>query len=471
MGTEGGGTLPARRINDIFIDPSGTDPDEIVYVAFGGLGQDADDNLWRTTDNGDSWSDITGGTTNCSNPNNTLIGLPCVPVRTVTVQPGDPATIYAGTEIGIYVTHDSGDHWLPVMEGPSNVSIIELSFMNTSELLVGTYGRGIWVAKVGCNPVTPNRAPNDFDGDGLTDIAVVRPTPLPSGTPMPSTWHTMQSCRDYSTTEFGLRGDQVAPGDFDGDGKTDRAVFREDSGAWHWIATGDPGPTPTPRTFYYGTTGDIAVPADYDGDNIDDIAVWRPSNGYWYIRQSSDDQDIYVQWGEEDDVPAPADYDGDGNDDQAVFRLKNGIWWLNIEARTISFQFGLEGDVPVAGYYDDDASADIAVWRPSEGRWYIAFAAGNYETYQAVSWGLEDDVAVPGDYDGDGRTDIAVWRPSDGIWYILESTNGFNAVHFGSEGDIPTNRKTVNAVNNRQIAKTEPPAWARPQRQPPAFAR
>jgi hypothetical protein len=40
------------------------------------------------------------------------------------------------------------------------------------------------------------------------------------------------------------------------------------------------------------------VPGDYDGNGTTDLAVWRPSNGTWYVRNQA-----ITQWGEAGDVP------------------------------------------------------------------------------------------------------------------------------------------------------------------------
>ena len=63
------------------------------------------------------------------------------------------------------------------------------------------------------------------------------------------------------------------PGDYNGDGVTDLAVIDASGGTWH---------IQVQRSVKFFQTGDIPVPCDYDGDGIMDMAVFRPGNGNWY---------------------------------------------------------------------------------------------------------------------------------------------------------------------------------------------
>jgi hypothetical protein len=264
---------------------------------------------------------------------------------------------------------------------------------------------------------------SNFDDDGISDIAVYRPST--------GVWYSLNTTNPgFQAVQFGIAEDRVVPGDYDGDGKTDRAVWRPSSGVWYIERSGG-GYTIMP----FGTAGDIPVPGDYDGDLKNDIAVWRPSTGVWYIYLSSTGGYDIRQFGIATDKSAQGDFDGDGKTDVAVWRPSTGVWyiWKSSDFGYIIFAFGLDGDRPVQGDYDNDGKADAAVFRPSDRTWYI-----NRSTlgFTASQFGIPTDLPVPADFDGDGKSDIAIFR--DGIWYVLRSSDGaVTVVSFGLAGDVP----------------------------------
>ncbi|MBS1793340.1 MAG: VCBS repeat-containing protein [Acidobacteria bacterium] len=274
---------------------------------------------------------------------------------------------------------------------------------------------------------TPNHLlmpQSDFDGDGRTDLSVFRPST--------GTWYASGSTDGvFRAQAFGISTDKPAPGDYDGDGLSDNAVFRD--GVWH-ISNSSNG---SYRAEQFGVAGDVPVAADFDADGRTDLAVFRPSNGTWYVRNSADNSFRANQFGLSTDKPAVADYDGDGKADIAVFRPSTGQWWIwqSSNGAYRSPQFGLSGDIPVVADYDADGLADVAVFRPSTGVWYIMQSTDGLRIAQ---WGLSTDRPTPGDYDGDNRADLAVFRPATGVWYIMQSWNNtFRANQFGLNGDSP----------------------------------
>ncbi|MDQ4132708.1 MAG: hypothetical protein M3179_05750 [Actinomycetota bacterium] len=215
---------------------------------------------------------------------------------------------------------------------------------------------------------------------------------------------------------FGASGDIPVPGDYDGNGSVDIAVYRPSNGVW--LIQGG-------ATVQWGTAGDIPVPGDYDGDGDTDIAVFRPSNGVWFVMGGP-----AVPFGTNGDVPVPADYDGDDDTDMAVFRPSNGVWFINGPLANPSIptvvQWGTAGDIPVPGDYDRNGTVNLAVFRPSSGLWFIQGGG-------TLAFGTNGDIPVPYDYNLDGFVDVAVYRPSTGTWFI----QGSFPFAFGTTGDVP----------------------------------
>ena len=80
--------------------------------------------------------------------------------------------------------------------------------------------------------------------------------------------------------------------------------------------------------YTWGGPADIPVAGDYDGDGKSDIAVFRPSTGQWFIINSGTSTSSEYTWGDFGDTPIPADYDGDGRSDIGVFRPSTGQWFI-----------------------------------------------------------------------------------------------------------------------------------------------
>ena len=273
----------------------------------------------------------------------------------------------------------------------------------------------------------------DFDGDG-DDDAVQSTSKITNGTVMLS---------DVTSFTF-LRNVCDRPGqprivEVDGTGNSDYSIWNPATGDWTFRANPYDNETNALQTVNWGlgSHGDIPTPGDFDGDGITDRAVYRDSTGVWWIRRSSDQAWFVLPFGLPGDKPVAADYDGDTITDIAVWRPSNGNWyfWFMGTQQFGAVHFGLDGDKPVNGDFDGDLKTDVAVYRPSTGVWY--YLRSSDLSFAVIRWGISTDKPIPGDFDGDGRTDIAVFRESDRVAYIVQSHNSTPVyIYWGAAGDI-----------------------------------
>ncbi|HSK73222.1 MAG TPA: VCBS repeat-containing protein [Pyrinomonadaceae bacterium] len=242
--------------------------------------------------------------------------------------------------------------------------------------------------------------------------------------------------------QWGSSTDQTAPGDYDGDGKTDFAVWRNSNGSGTWYMVNSSTSDSTQSYDYFGGNNDKVASADFDGDGKTDAGLFNTSTGMWTIRYSSGGNPVFSQFGVSGDIPTPADFDGDGKADLAVFRpsttvgvAANFYVYRSSDGTAQTITFGDYGDKPVVADYDGDGRADAAVRKYNTGDWVIKQSSNNQTV--TTNWGVWLDKEVQNDYDGDGRVDVAVWRPSTGQWWILNSSGGNRTVTWGQSGDIP----------------------------------
>ena len=121
------------------------------------------------------------------------------------------------------------------------------------------------------------------------------------------------SDRSYADPTFGSTGDKPAPADYDGDGRTDMAVVRSSDTNWYILRSSDSGLTQ--QQFGLST---VSLPADYDGDGKADIGVWRESVKVFYSWSSSSSTLSSATFTVSSTEPVRATYDGDGRADYAV---------------------------------------------------------------------------------------------------------------------------------------------------------
>jgi photosystem II stability/assembly factor-like uncharacterized protein len=99
--------------------------------------------IFKTTDAGKTWSAITTGIPEGAN------------VHAVREDPKRRGLLYAGTELGVFVSFDDGAHWQPLQLNLP-VSPIHDLVVKDDDLVVATHGRSFWVL----DDITPLRQVN-----------------------------------------------------------------------------------------------------------------------------------------------------------------------------------------------------------------------------------------------------------------------------------------------------------------------
>ena len=125
-------TVPNNGIARVVIDPTNVNKAYVSISAFNVV------NVWKTSNlnaTPPTWTSVvgTGGT-----------ALPLVPVNAFLVDPSNATILYAGTDIGMYVSTDAGVSWNPYGTGLPRVAVFGIAKAPNGVIRIATHGRGMW---------------------------------------------------------------------------------------------------------------------------------------------------------------------------------------------------------------------------------------------------------------------------------------------------------------------------------------
>lgn len=109
----------------------------VAYVTKSGYrSDDFEPYVFKTADSGRTFTRITGG-------------LPRRPVNVIVQDDRNPLLLFAGTDGGLFASINDGEDWRPFSGNMPRVAVHDLVIQpRERDLVVGTYGRGIWLTDI-----------------------------------------------------------------------------------------------------------------------------------------------------------------------------------------------------------------------------------------------------------------------------------------------------------------------------------
>lgn len=130
--------LPNRAVTDFA--PSLKQPGT-AYISYSGF---YSSHVYRTTDFGQTWSDASNG-------------LPDIPINALAIHLDDDNIIYAGSDVGMFISTDAGNTWASYNNGFPRTEIRDIELHKTKRVVrAATHGRSMWEVDIEVPTIPPS---------------------------------------------------------------------------------------------------------------------------------------------------------------------------------------------------------------------------------------------------------------------------------------------------------------------------
>ena len=283
---------------------------------------------------------------------------------------------------------------------------------------------------VGIRPV--EIASGDFNGDGLSDLAITNQGDDTVSMLLGKGDGTFQPQRLFPV---GIRPVGIARGDFNGDGFPDLAIANQaDDTVSVLLGNGD-GTFQPQQTYGVGGTPNGVAAADFNGDGFLDLAVTNYGSNTVSVLLGNGDATFQPPQtypaGTQPFQLATGDLNGDGVPDLAVTNLGGATVSVVLGKGDGTFQLpqtykvgNLPWGIAVADF-NGDGLPDLAV--ANNGSDTVSVLLGNgdgtFLPQQAYPTGTPNNVAI-GDFNGDGFPDVVVGNDEGTVGVLLGKGDG-----------------------------------------------
>lgn len=280
----------------------------------------------------------------------------------------------------------------------------------------------------------------DFNGDGLSDVvSIFNQTGKVGMDIYLSTKHEFDQQSGFTSQTLWHSDAQFNPGDFNGDGLTDVAIIFNDAGKIGLDIYLSTGTTFEKMPWDFRQDGNwhhrgIFNPGDFNGDGLTDI-------GYVFNHKGQVEIDVYLSTGrafekqkwsseqlawQEDNLVSFSDFNGDAITDMAWFFNDSGkigaqVFISNGKAFHESDWSGKDDTRPVwrgksvikPGDYNGDGLTDVGyIFKDDDQKTSVAIYLSTGKEFQTSEWATSqgswsNQDFYPRDYSGNGKTDIA----------------------------------------------------------------